>query len=129
MKNSYIDKNTVRKQAEEDMARMRECKTKEEMTAFMKGRTVLCLDNSDWHNEPCEIIEFVGGKERSSWKMKVKTRFGTFLELKASEVMIVTQTITTTESESERIKNRLMPNSTPNVQVSDTTDGDSSNAV
>jgi hypothetical protein len=100
MSNDYLN---IQKQMEEEQRLMKAAKTKEDLNAIWGGRTIIVNDNSDWHGERCIFIEMVGEGSREKWKMKLETPFGTFLELPAKDVIIVTHTIKTTQSETDKI--------------------------
>lgn len=97
----------LKKQMEEEQRLLKAAKTKNDLNALFNGRTIIVKDGSDWENEPCTFVEMVGEGDRSNWKMKLKTTFGTLLELPASKVFIVTQTITTTKEEADKITNHV----------------------
>jgi len=96
----------IKKQLQEEQKKLKSANSKEDLNALFKGRTMIIMDGSDWNDEICEFVEMTGGKERKSWLMKLKTRFGTFLELKPSEVMITVQKILATEKESKVITDK-----------------------
>lgn len=102
------DKKEIQRLAKEDFEKMKACKTKDEMNALFKNRIMVVLNNSDWHNERCLFVEIVGGTKKESWKMRVRTQYGTTLDLACNEVMITVQTIRTTENESEIILKSLL---------------------
>jgi hypothetical protein len=105
MKNNYLN---IQTDFQEEQKRLRACKTKEDLNNLFAGRTIIVLDKSEWHNERTTFVEMVGEGAREKWKMKVKTQFGTFLELKPSHAMVVTQTIRTTKVESDKIFQALI---------------------
>lgn len=107
MGNPYINIEEQKRQMIEDGKKLKAAKTKEDLNKIFNGRIIVVQNNTDWNGERCEFVEMVGEGGRQNWKMKVKTRFGTFLELCAGEGMIVTQTIATTQAEAEKIRRSL----------------------
>lgn len=103
-KKGYIN---VNKGMDEERRRLAASKTKEDLNDLFKGRSIVVKNGSDWDNELCEFVEMVGEGAKENWKMKVKTKFGTFLELAGGEAIIVTQTIKTTRQEAELIRKNL----------------------
>jgi hypothetical protein len=97
--------NQIQKLIKQDFDKLKACKTKEEMNQHLKGRTVMVQDGSDWEGEMCDFIEMVGEGKRENWKMRIKTQFGTFLELAGDAVVIMVQQIITTAKEADVIKN------------------------
>lgn len=95
----------VKKQIEKEQALLKASKTKEDLNEIFKGKTIIVNDGSDWQDARCEFVEMVGEGERKNWKMKVKTSFGTFIELEGGKAIIVARTITTTEKYVDEVAN------------------------
>lgn len=96
----------IKKQLQEEQKRLKSCNTKEDMNAMFKGRKIIIKNGTDWDDEICEFVEMVGEGEKKNWAMKVKTRFGTFLEVKGSQAIITFQEIKTTEKEAKIITDK-----------------------
>ena len=97
----------IKNEIKEDQQRLAACKTKEDMNALFKGRKMMVNDGSDWQNEVCDFVEMVGDGPRSNWKMRVRTPFGTSLDLAGNKVLILTHRIATTDEEANVIKKDL----------------------
>lgn len=96
-----------KKIVDEDFARLRAAKTKEELNQLLAGRVLFVNDKSDWHDEMCTFIEMTGEGKKENWKAKMKTSFGTELELPLSKVIIAVQVIHTRKSEVDNIINEI----------------------
>ena len=107
MSNPY-DLQQMQRLIKADFEKLKNCKTKAEMNEHLANRIIIVQKKKGWENERCVFVEMVGKEKRDTWKMKVKTRYGTFLELAPNEGMITVQTIAlASEKEADNLKQHL----------------------